>query len=244
LWVCNTVERAIAAADRAVELSPIVYHSRFRYDDRVKQHNRVIPAFKDAGPALTICTQVAEMSLDLSATLLVTELAPVPALIQRLGRLNRRAEDGDVTRGFIVVEPQRDDGTPAVLPYAPEDFVVARQWLGALPIAEVSQQDLARSWEALDAERRPDFVESAWLDGGPATNVLELREASPGITVILAQDLPDLKAGKKSVTQVALPMPPPPRGLDWRSWPEFKSIPVAPGGSLDYDRERGVRWRK
>lgn len=36
---------------------------------------------------------MAEMSLDLSATLLVTDLAPVPALIQRLGRLNRRAEE-------------------------------------------------------------------------------------------------------------------------------------------------------
>jgi hypothetical protein len=36
------------------------------------------------------------------------------------------------------------------------------------------------------------LVPSAWLDGGPTTTVRELREASPGITVILnAQEYPD-----------------------------------------------------
>ena len=35
-------------------------------------------------------TQVAEMSLDLSATLLVSQIADPAGLIQRLGRLNRR----------------------------------------------------------------------------------------------------------------------------------------------------------
>src|SRR5207248_1487444 len=41
LWVCNTVERARSAAERAADLNPVVYHSRFRYEDRVRQHRRV-----------------------------------------------------------------------------------------------------------------------------------------------------------------------------------------------------------
>ena len=90
LWVCNTVARVMDAATRAADLAPMLYHSRFKYEDRVARHQALINAFRAKGPALAICSQVAEMSLDLSADLLVTDLAPVPAMIQRLGRLNRR----------------------------------------------------------------------------------------------------------------------------------------------------------
>ncbi|MBM4259651.1 MAG: CRISPR-associated helicase Cas3' [Deltaproteobacteria bacterium] len=76
LWVVNTVDRALKLADEASSrnLHPLVYHSRFRYEDRVRQHGRVIAAFRDDGPVLAVATQVAEMSLDLSADLLVTDL--------------------------------------------------------------------------------------------------------------------------------------------------------------------------
>jgi CRISPR-associated endonuclease/helicase Cas3 len=274
LWVCNTVDRALAAAERAAaaDLDPILYHSRFRYEDRVNQHRKVIEAFAGPGRALAICTQVAEMSLDLSATLLVTDLAPVPALIQRLGRLNRRAETDD-TWPFIIVEPYREDGTQAVLPYTPADFAAARAWLGKLGSGALRQTDLAAKWEAHDAEGRPAFLASAWLDGGPATEVLELREASPGITVVREQDVPALERyaerikraqreaakrrerladsvyrvqqGEKMLVQVALPMPPPPKGLDWRApGPPFKGVPVARDDSIDYHPERGARWQR
>ena len=88
LWVRNTVGRVMDAADKAKDLGPLVYHSRYRYEDRVQQHKRVVRAFtpEHHGPALAICSQVAEMSLDLKGcTLLVTDLAPVPSLIQRAG---------------------------------------------------------------------------------------------------------------------------------------------------------------
>src|SRR6185503_19631742 len=125
--VCNTVTRTMANAGRVAHLDPLIYHSRFRYEDRVARHRDVIAAFRRSGPALAVCSQVAEMSLDLSATLLVTDLAPVPALIQRLGRLNRRAREGDPTRPFVVIEP--DDS----LPYKQADLNAARTWLGRLP---------------------------------------------------------------------------------------------------------------
>ena len=74
--------------------------------------------------------------------------------------------------------------------------------------------------------------------------MLELREASPGLTVVLNQDWEDLKSGTRSVTEVTLPMPPPPRGMDWRNWPEFKGVPVVPPDLIDYDSERGAQWGK
>ncbi len=84
LWVVNTVNAAIELAEspEAIDLNPKIYHSRFRYIDRVERHGDVIKAFDiEANPgfALAITTQVAEMSLDLSADLLVTHLAPIPA---------------------------------------------------------------------------------------------------------------------------------------------------------------------
>ena len=82
LWVCNTVGRVMDAADKAKDLGPLLYHSRYRYEDRVGRHKDVVEAFtpEHRGPALAICSQVAEMSLDLKGcTLLVTDLAPVPA---------------------------------------------------------------------------------------------------------------------------------------------------------------------
>ncbi len=67
LWVCNTISRVMDAARRAdaIGLDPRIYHSRFRYEDRVNRHKDVIEAFRpERGAALAICSQVAEMSLE------------------------------------------------------------------------------------------------------------------------------------------------------------------------------------
>ena len=193
LWVCNTVGRVVNAAERAKGFGPLIYHSRFRYEDRVKQHKRVVEAFtpEHHGPVLAICSQVAEMSLDLKGcTLLVSDLAPVPGLIQRLGRLNRQTRPGDPTRPFVVLE--LDNASRGWnLPYTPDDLDAARAWLSRLPETDITQEHLAELWEQ-SAENPPDLTQSAWLDGGPTTTVTELREASPGITVILnTPDYPD-----------------------------------------------------
>lgn len=238
LWVCNTVGRVMDAADRAADLGPLIYHSRFKYVDRVKRHQRVIDAFKGEGPALAICSQVAEMSLDLSADLLVTDLATVPSVIQRLGRLNRRAsKPSDPTKPLIVIEPENH------LPYTAADLDACRAWLGRLPAEDISQRQLADAWEN-SADNPPDLVPSAWLDGGPTTTVAELREASPGISVLMKEDVPQVQADRKSLGKYVLPMPPPPRGTDWRTWGKERGVPIAEPGTIDYHEERGAEWRK
>ncbi|MBN2325947.1 MAG: CRISPR-associated helicase Cas3' [Candidatus Omnitrophica bacterium] len=248
LWVCNTVDRAMEAYDRAKEagLQTVLYHSRFKYEDRVTQHGKVIDSFKEDKPALAICTQVAEMSLDLSASLLVTDLAPVPSLIQRLGRLNRRARNNDPTCPFIVIEPVDRMGDPSILPYKSADYDSARQWLKKLPPKYISQMDLVHAWEEDDEakNRRPSYVHSAWLDGGLCTQVLELRESSPGITVIQKEDLNRITKNRQELQKVLIPMNPPPNSLNWRSWESFRGIPVAPDGMMEYSEERGARWQK
>lgn len=243
LWVCNTVDRTIASANAAADLNPRIYHSRFRYEDRVQRHKEVVAAFspQTLGPVLACCTQVAEMSLDLKGvTLLVSELATVPALIQRLGRLNRQASSDTPTRPFVVIEP------PGHLPYSEKSLEAARQWLANLGDDTLSQDDLAKGWENFDHDQQVEHISAAWLDGGPTTQVVELREASPGITVLLKGDEARVRAGQISPARVALPMPSPPKPWkdQWRQWPEAKGLPVAPPEAILYDNQRGAQWRK
>ncbi len=109
LWVCNTVSRSIEVADKAqAEGLPVkLYHSRYRYKDRLKHQRQVIDGFLPHQPAmLAVTTQVAEMSLDLSADLLVSEYAPVPAMIQRMGRLNRFEEIPQDIAVASFIEPE------------------------------------------------------------------------------------------------------------------------------------------
>jgi CRISPR-associated endonuclease/helicase Cas3 len=239
LWVCNTVNRVMEAATFAAEHCPILYHSRFKYEDRVARHKAVVDAFNpqiNAGSAFAICSQVAEMSLDLSADLLVTDLAPVPALIQRLGRLNRRVRPGGPTKPFIVVDPEHH------LPYTPVQLEAARQWLARLPTTDISQHALAEVWEQTD-DPTPVSTPSAWLDGGPVTTVSELRESSVGITVLLDTDRIAVRNDSSLLRRLILPMPAP-STLSWQAWPRERGIPVAPGDSILYDRMRGAEWQK
>lgn len=238
LWVCNTVARCQAVADRAWTVSPLRYHSRYRYRDRVKRHEEVIRAFAEDGPCLAVTTQVCEMSLDLSADLLVTELAPVPSLVQRLGRLNRRAGLGDPPKPFVVVEPEHS------LPYDESDLEVARAWLESAELAgAVSQRDLADAWRRVDTARsEPIHVSCNWLDGGFHTTPGDLRETAPSITVLLEQDASSVARGRVKAGEVALPMNAK-RGLDWASWRRVKHVPVVPDEVISYEPLRGGEWR-
>ncbi|WP_434384577.1 CRISPR-associated helicase Cas3' [Melittangium boletus] len=241
LWVSNTVERCLRVSEEAEQRGLPVrrYHSRFRYADRVLRHGEVIDAFQQAGPVLACTTQVAEMSLDLSADLLVTDRAPIPALIQRLGRLNRRATPASPSSPAPFL----------VLPFAgqPYDEKLLREadvWLERLGTGPLSQRALVDAWtprpEAEDSRPLP----SAWLEGGFTTEPAALREASPSLTVLRAEDADAVRRGQAKSQAMALPMNSPPQGLSWAVWPRVDFLPVAPLEALDYDPLRGARWRK
>jgi CRISPR-associated endonuclease/helicase Cas3 len=241
LWVSNTVNRCVSlAASAPAGMVPLIYHSRFRYIDRVTRHGDVIEAFKRPGAALALTTQVAEMSLDLSADLLVTDLAPIPALIQRLGRLNRHStpEDPAPPKPFVVLDFEG-------LPYEKVELDDAHDWLARLGMGTLSQRDLVHAWEQRDEGSRKRIA-SEWLDGRFRTEVGALREASPGVSVLLSSDADAVESGETPAMEVLLPMNPPPSALEreiWK-WRRVSFCPVAPAEVLIYDCLRGARWRK
>ena len=239
LWVVNTVDEAIRLyeSDEAKSLNPHVYHSRFRYVDRVARHQSVIEAFKGPGPVLAFCTQVAEMSLDISADLLVTQLAPIPSLIQRLGRLNRRAQADDPWP-FIAL--RREPGDRAA-PYSIEQLSEASEWLESLGSNPVSQRELATAWKPKD-EVVEQSLSCAWIDGGFETKCAHLREGSPGIDIILHGDAERVASRLERPERVRIPMTVP-RSREWRNWPEVAFCKVPPAGIVDYDPQRGARWK-
>lgn len=228
LWICNTVNRVM---ETARIINSLVYHSRFKYEHRVLRHEAVINAFQKPG-ALAVCSQVAEMSLDLSADLLIMDLAPIPPAIQRLGRLNRRAKQGDATKPFLVVQP------PDVLPYTDESVESAKLWLNSLP-DEISQSDLVKVWKEIEDKpsSKDEFI-SNWIDGGPQTRVTQIRNGENTITVLMEEDLEAVRSKPESMGKFTIPMLKPKLPLQ-----RERGIFVAPKGTIKYSAETGAEWR-
>lgn len=141
LWVVNTVARCQEIAKKAAALGHEVlcYHSAFKLSDRQHRHEAVVKAFQQCErSALAVTTQVCEMSLDLDADLLVTEVAPISSLVQRMGRANRHLARGLYFRATILVyEPESER------PYTREDLGRAKAFVAQLDHRDVSQHELA-----------------------------------------------------------------------------------------------------
>ncbi len=98
LVVRNTVDRVLEAADRLRERfgdrAVTVVHSRFVAADRAARDAMLRTVFgpdgdRPVGPHVVVASQVVEQSLDVDFDLLVSDLAPVDLLLQRMGRLHR-----------------------------------------------------------------------------------------------------------------------------------------------------------
>ncbi len=95
LVVVNTVGEAQELFDQFRGRFPSVpvtlLHSRFVQRDR-RRKERTLRGISPG--SVLIATQVVEVSLDISYDVLFTELAPLDALVQRMGRVNRYGEKG------------------------------------------------------------------------------------------------------------------------------------------------------
>jgi CRISPR-associated endonuclease/helicase Cas3 len=105
LVIRNTVARVQQTAeDLRAALGPdvpvSVAHSRFMAVDRAAKDRWLTETFGPPGSArrpyrhVVVASQVAEQSLDIDFDLLVTDLAPVDLVLQRIGRLHRHPRDG------------------------------------------------------------------------------------------------------------------------------------------------------
>ncbi len=131
LWICNTVDAAIAARRSLLSQrqgtvrdgGPIIglLHSRFPYFRRQQVEGKWLrrlgkgDKWRPKGCVL-VSTQIVEQSVDIDADWLVTELAPTDMLLQRLGRMWRHDDR---------VSPRGGLHEPAALILAPDLSVCA-----------------------------------------------------------------------------------------------------------------------
>jgi len=101
--VCNTVDHAqnlyetVEKQLEAQNFSVFLLHSRFLDEDRERIEKNMKASIRDKNvKSLIITTQVCEVGLDISCDLLLTELAPPDALVQRIGRCAREGGYGEV----------------------------------------------------------------------------------------------------------------------------------------------------
>ena len=97
-FIFNTIKRSKNFYNELKNHFPnfkiILYHSQFTYSDRVKKENEIFNLYNNNECFILIATQIIEISLDISADIMYTEIAPPDALGQRGGRLNRKQEKG------------------------------------------------------------------------------------------------------------------------------------------------------
>lgn len=280
LWVHNQVDWANNAyldcrkkftKEKFQQLKIDVYHSRLKYEHRSKRHQRVIADFKRKGLAtILVATQVAEMSLDLSADLLITDIAPIPSLIQRLGRLNRKIHElpeneREIKLALVNLLPEDEKFSK---PYQIDELEKARDWIAELHKEYgnlISQKHLAdcfgkfsneKDFDIETAEKKAVFFSGLW-ETYPGTT----RGEGYTINVILEADcdewnrLNDAKKPYKKENQpdknwlrnheVAIPI----RNEVFR-WEIFGGLRVAKSEAVSYDYNEttnegtGASWRK
>jgi len=166
LVVVNTVKRAQALFMRLGRENPpaelVLLHSRFRQKERDEAIARLLADPGEHG-TIAVSTQVVEAGVDVSAKLLITDLAPWSSMVQRFGRCNRRGEFC-TTRGarvFWIEPPDLDDNKklkPA--PYPAEELRAAATRLTEIDnVGPASLPPVDEAMAFSHVIRRRDIVE-------------------------------------------------------------------------------------
>ncbi len=167
--ICNTVRRCqmlhqqLAAEFEADCFEMLMFHSRFTVADRIRVENAVVSRL---GPPervaqrpdrlILLATQVVEQSLDLDFDLMVSEVAPVDLVLQRLGRLHRHRRSHRPAKlrqpSLWLLRPEtNDNGIPGFRSFG--SSVAAN---GTYRDGVYDRHILLRSWLALGGQTNHD----------------------------------------------------------------------------------------
>lgn len=167
LIVCNTVRRAQQAwlwmrEHLPPEIPLFLLHGRFTGRDRAQKEQHMLQAAglaqQSRHPLVVVATQVVEVSLNLDLDGLFTDPAPLEALLQRFGRVNRM---GKRPRAPVFVFRHIDDSFRRI--YRPPE-----QILYTLEVLETEAQKASSRGIPIDEGRLP-----AWLDATYSGVVLD-----------------------------------------------------------------------
>jgi CRISPR-associated endonuclease/helicase Cas3 len=154
LVVANTVPAArdVYKQLRGGPVGCTLLHSRFRGIERTGRIADVVTRPEDR---IVVSTQVIEAGIDLSAAIMVTEAAPWPSLVQRVGRCNRTGTIRDAEVWWLP--PAKP------LPYEQEDIAATAAELDRLDGTAVTGENLldrqvSYTQDQVAVIRRVDFL--------------------------------------------------------------------------------------
>lgn len=155
LLVCNQVKRAQALYQQLSEEYPdvnkMLIHSRFKRGRRSQLESDLKNTYNESNDAcLVVSTQVVEVSLDISFDLMITECAPIDALIQRFGRVNRKRTNDTIGKYKPIYVIMPSENKSDAMPY---DIEILKSTYQTLPD------------EALMKERNAQqMIDSVYID--------------------------------------------------------------------------------
>lgn len=163
LVCCNTVKRAQAARcllmDRLqTRVEVVLIHGKFNGKDRLAKEHIVREATgsrsRHTRPIVLVATQVVEVSLDIDLDVIFTDPAPLEALLQRFGRINRRMKK---TSAPVIVFRQPNDGQSVY------DAALVQATLRVLEkhVNEIIDESQVSNW--LDEVYTDELISQKWL---------------------------------------------------------------------------------
>lgn len=165
--ICNTVNRSIEVykhlKENLQDTECLLFHARTLQMWRREREAEVLRKFGKGAKqadgtysnpdrpkrAVLVATQVVEQSLDLDFDLMVSEIAPVDLLLQRIGRLHRhprRRPSGLELPRFIVLCDAKAVGPPPdsfgkSIEYVYDRYILLRTWLALRQRCEIVLPD-------------------------------------------------------------------------------------------------------
>lgn len=135
----NTVAKAFEFYNWFKEkgISPILYHSRFTEPDKKIKEQILLNALgKEAwengtAKGIAILTQIGEMSVNISADIMISDLCPMDRLVQRAGRLCR-FDKNKIGELYVIVPQQNENLYPA--PYG--NYIPKKGWESNLALTK------------------------------------------------------------------------------------------------------------
>lgn len=192
----------------------VLLHSRFTKQDRERHELRAVSMLphkedgKVIGPCdarIIVSTQVLEAGIDISAELLLTDVAPSDSLIQRIGRAARYpGEEGEV----IIFPPEGDNGYK---PYRKEHIEKTVKWLKEHPdlnfrdFAEVCTfVDETLDYRAEDHEATDTLIDlyecTLYADHKPEN--IQVRKAKPVTVLVVEPVIEERKKGQNKKERI------------------------------------------
>ncbi|MEG1725579.1 MAG: CRISPR-associated helicase Cas3' [Anaerovoracaceae bacterium] len=201
LIVCNRVQRAqdlyTLLNNRYPNIPNMLIHSRFKRGKRNQLETELKTVFNESHEAcIVVSTQVVEVSLDISFDIMITECAPIDALIQRFGRINRKRSFDTINHYKPIYVLMPPDSTIEALPYKLE---VLQRTYETLPhgtlLKERDVQDLINrvypTVELTNIELNTVFCDGKWrikeLWHNPKSALLDVMDID-SVTCIVEND--------------------------------------------------------